>query len=106
MQPTDFLIKEQATIREIFIIDELQKYMDFQKTNDGELKIFWNEPVRLRLQEKKDWKESVRTELNKSLDYHQQQVDNMAQLNQLTLMHYHNSIIDFINNELKERLRL
>ena len=43
--------EDYATIKEAFIIDELQKYMDL--SNPSEPK--WVENVRLRLQEKKDW---------------------------------------------------
>jgi hypothetical protein len=49
-------IKDIATAREAFIIDELQKYMDL--TNPSEPK--WINSVRLRLQEKEDWKNKVR----------------------------------------------
>jgi hypothetical protein len=49
-------IKDVATAREAFIIDELQKYMDL--SNPSEPK--WIESVRLRLQEKEDWKNRVR----------------------------------------------
>ena len=45
------LLKDVATIKEAFIIDELKSYMDF--TNPS--KPVWTKEVRLRLQEKKDW---------------------------------------------------
>jgi hypothetical protein len=48
---TNKLLRDYATIKEAFIIDELQKYMDL--SNPSEPK--WVENVRLRLQEKKDW---------------------------------------------------
>jgi hypothetical protein len=51
-------------------------------------------------------KQQVKNELLKSLEYHEQQADLCCGLNNLTLMHYHFSIIEFIKHELKERLGL
>jgi hypothetical protein len=42
-------------IKEAFIIEELQKYVD---TSDPP-KLVWNEQVRVRLQEKKDWQQQL-----------------------------------------------
>ena len=49
------LIKDHATIKEAFIIDELQSYMDLKDPSNPK----WVTPVRVRLQEKKDWKQKA-----------------------------------------------
>jgi hypothetical protein len=54
------LLKDVATVKEAFIIDELQKYMDLTKNPPT-----WVEPVRLRLQEKEDWKREVKQVIEK-----------------------------------------
>jgi len=58
--------KDIATIKETFIIDELQKYMDL--SNPSEPK--WIEPVRLRLQEKEDWKIQCKKAIEKLREFH------------------------------------
>jgi hypothetical protein len=55
-EDTKNLIKDSAIAKEAFIIEELQKYMDL--SNPSEPK--WIGLVRLRLQEKEDWKNRVR----------------------------------------------
>ena len=47
------LIQDTNTIKEAFIIDELQSYMDLSDTSNPK----WIKPVRVRLQEKKDWEQ-------------------------------------------------
>ena len=62
------LIKDVATIKEAFIIDELQSYMDLSDPSNP----FWVTPVRVRLQEKKDWEMKVKNAIEKvrqSLDF-------------------------------------
>lgn len=56
----EILTKDSATVKEAFIIDELQKYMDLTKNPP-----VWVEPVRLRLQEKEDWKRITIDIINK-----------------------------------------
>jgi len=55
------LIHDIATIKEAFIIDELQSYMDLSDPSNPK----WIEPVRLRLQEKEDWKRRVKEAISK-----------------------------------------
>ena len=49
------LLQDISTIKEIFIIDELKSYMDLSDTTNPK----WVQPVRVRLQEKKDWESKV-----------------------------------------------
>ena len=55
------LFKDHATIKEAFIIDQLQEYMDLSDPSNPR----WINQVRLRLQEKKDWEEKVREAIDK-----------------------------------------
>jgi len=50
------LIQDIATIKEAFIIDELQSYMDLKDPSNPK----WAQLVRVRLQEKKDWEQRVK----------------------------------------------
>ena len=50
------LLQDVSTIKEVFIIDELQAYMDLSDTANPK----WVQPVRVRLQEKNDWEQRVR----------------------------------------------
>jgi len=56
------LLKDVATVKEAFIIDELQKYMDLTQKPP-----VWVEPVRLRLQEKDDWKRQCEYAIEKCI---------------------------------------
>ena len=59
------LLKDHATIKETFIIDQLQTYMVGNKKGGMD----WVEPVRLRLQEKEDWKREVENAIDKVSNY-------------------------------------
>ncbi len=52
-------IENSAAIREAFIIEELQSYMDVSNPS----KPTWVERVKLRLQEKEDWKREIEDKL-------------------------------------------
>ena len=60
-EETNKLIAESTTAKDIFILEQLQSYMCFTPPST----ITWNEPVRLRLQEKKDWEERARQAIRK-----------------------------------------
>ena len=49
------LLQDSNTIKEAFIIDELQSYMDLKDPSNPK----WVKPVRVRLQEKGDWKREL-----------------------------------------------
>ena len=55
------LIKDHATIKEAFIVDELQSYMDLKDPSNPK----WVTPVRVRLQKKKDWEQKIKDYFNK-----------------------------------------
>lgn len=55
------LINDHATIKEAFIIDELQSYMDLSNPS----KPLWTTPVRLRLKELNEHKQKVKEVYNK-----------------------------------------
>ena len=69
----NYLLRDVATVKEAFIIDELQKYMDLSNPDNPK----WVESVRLRLQDKEDWKNRVRQVLRKYLvsEYEDQSVE-------------------------------
>ena len=50
------LLQDAATIKEAFIVDELQSYMDLSDPSNP----IWIQPVRVRLQEKRDWEQRQR----------------------------------------------
>ena len=58
------LISDNATIKEAFIFEELQSYMDLSDPANPK----WITPVKLRLQEKKDWEENVKAAIEKLED--------------------------------------
>lgn len=57
------LIKDHATIKEAFIIDELQSYMDLKEPSTPK----WVNPVKVRLQEKKDWESKASEVIKKHI---------------------------------------
>lgn len=95
------LIQDIVTMKEAFIIEELQAYMDLSDPANPK----WVVPVRLRLQEKKDWKKQVAGVIEKALLSHKSQSQYNAGVSSI-IKHYHDSIVDFIENELKERLEI
>lgn len=57
------------------------------------------------IKELAEYKEKVRIEINNSLSYHKQQMELNNPIS-VIVAHHHEIIIDFIENELKERLGL
>jgi hypothetical protein len=53
------LQQDTALIKEVFILDQLQSYMDLKDPANPK----WVQPVRLRLQEKGDWKSTLRSDI-------------------------------------------
>lgn len=75
------LMKDHLTLKEAFIIEQLQGYMDLSKNPP-----VWIEPVRLRLQEKEDWKRQVKNVINKcweerSTDFEDLKITLLKELN-------------------------
>ena len=56
------LLKDVETGREAFVLEELQSYMDLKDSANP----VWITPVRLRLQEKKDWENKVKEAIQKT----------------------------------------
>jgi len=65
--PIDLIVSKEV-LKEAFIIDELQAHMDLKDPANPK----WIEPVRLRLQEKKDWEDNARYAIKKKMQEYQE----------------------------------
>jgi len=92
------LLKDVATLKEAFIIDELQSYMDLSDPSNPT----WSQAVRLRLLEIQDYKQKVREVIDKAKEIFKfkKQENELIMGNDYEIFNDKLSVLDWIEKEL------